>query len=49
MDVKTIFLNRYPKEDIYMEQPLDFISDDGDHQIYKLQSSMYGLKQVFRS
>ena len=36
MDVKTIFLNGYLKEDIYMEQSMDFTSSDGDHRVCKL-------------
>ena len=36
MDVKTIFLNRYLEKDIYIEQPLNFTSNDEDHKIYKL-------------
>ena len=47
--MKTIFLNRYLEEDIYMEQPLDFTFNDNDHKICKLQRSIYGLKQASRS
>ena len=49
MDVKTIFLNEYLEEDIYMEQPLDFISSDSDHKICKLYRSIYRLKHTSRS
>ena len=49
MDVKTAFLNEYLEKDIYMEQPLDFMSSDSDPKAYKLQRSKYGLKQVFQS
>ena len=49
MDVKMIFLNGYLKEDIYMEQPLDFTFSDSDHRICKLQKFIYGFKQVSRS
>ena len=49
MDVKTTFLNGYLEEDIYMEQPLGFTSDDGDHRVCKLQRSIYGLKQASQS
>ena len=49
MDVKTTFLNGYLEEDIYMEQPLSFISCDSDHKICKLQRSIYGLKQASQS
>ena len=36
MDVKTVFLNGYLEKDIYMEQPLSFTSNNGDHKICKL-------------
>ena len=36
MDMKIIFLNGYLEEDIYMEQPLSFISGDSDHRVCKL-------------
>ena len=49
IDIKTTFLNGYLEEDIYMEQPLSFTSDDSDHWIYKLQKSIYGLKQDSQS
>ena len=49
MDVKTAFLNGYLEEDIYMEQPLGFTSNDEDHKVCKLHRSIYGLKQASRS
>ena len=49
MNVKTTFLNGYLDEDIYIEQSLDFTSDDGDHRVCKLQRSIYELKQASRS
>ena len=49
MDVKTVFLNGYLEEDIYMEQPLGFTSNDSDHKVCKLQRSIYGLKQASQS
>ena len=49
MDVKIIFLNGYLEEDIYIEQSLDFTSSDDDHQVCKLQRSIYGLKQASQS
>ena len=48
MDVKITFLNGYLEEDIYMEQPLDFTSNDGDHKVSKLQRSIYELKKYLR-
>ena len=49
MDVQTIFLNGYLEKDIYIEQPLGFMSSDSDHKVCKLQKSIYGLKQASRS
>ena len=49
MYVKMAFLNGHLEEDIYMEQSLGFTFSDDDHKIYKLQRSIYGLKQVSQS
>ena len=49
MDMKTAFLNGYLEEDIYMEQPMGFMSGDGDHRVCNLQKFIYGLKQASRS
>ena len=46
MDIKTVFLNGYLEEDIYMEQFLSFTSSDEDHKVCKLHRSIYGLKQA---
>ena len=49
MDVTTIFLNGYLEKNIYIEQPLGFTSNDRDHEICKLQRSIYRLKQASQS
>ncbi|GJV29280.1 retrotransposon protein, putative, ty1-copia subclass [Tanacetum coccineum] len=49
MDVKTAFLNGYLDEDIYMVQPEGFVDPNHPIKIYKLQRSIYGLKQASRS
>ena len=49
MDMKMTFLNGYLEKDIYIEQPLCFTSSDDDHNICKLQRSIYGLKRASRS
>nr|GEX53800.1 zinc finger, CCHC-type [Tanacetum cinerariifolium] len=46
MDVKTTFLNRELKEEVYMNQPLGFILPGNENKVSKLIKSMYGLKQV---
>ncbi|GJZ92600.1 retrotransposon protein, putative, ty1-copia subclass [Tanacetum coccineum] len=49
MDVKTAFLNGFLEEEIYMEQPEGFIDPNHPKKVYKLQRSIYGLKQASRS
>ncbi|GJU85926.1 retrotransposon protein, putative, ty1-copia subclass [Tanacetum coccineum] len=49
MDVKTAFLNGYLDEDIYMVQPEGFVDPNHPRKVYKLQRSIYGLKQASRS
>ena len=46
--MKTAFLNGYVKEEIFMEQPKGFESEEGS-KVCKLNRSIYGLKQASRS
>ena len=46
MDVKTTFLNGNLEEEVYMKQPEGFSSSEGEHLVYKLKKSIYGLKQA---
>ena len=48
MDVKITFLNGELEEEVYMIQSEGFISTD-ESKVYKLQRSIYGLKQASRS
>ena len=48
MDVKTAFLNGHLEKDIYMQQPDGFIQKGQEHMVYKLQRSIYELKQASR-
>ena len=49
MDVKTVFLNGYLKEELYMMQPECFVDPKGANKLCKLQRSIYGLVQASRS
>jgi hypothetical protein len=48
MDVKSVFLNGYINEEVYVEQPLGFEDDKKPNHVYKLKKVLYGLKQVPR-
>lgn len=45
MDVKTTFLNREFKEDIYVDQPQGFVIEGKQHLFCELNKSLYGLTQ----
>jgi hypothetical protein len=46
MDVKRAFLNYPIKEEVYVEQPPDFESEEYPNHVYKLHKMLYGLKQA---
>ena len=48
MDVKTAFLNGELDEEIYMDQPIGFMTKVQEHKVCKLKRSIYGLKQSSR-
>ena len=48
MDIKIAFLNRELDEEIYMDQPIGFVTKDQEHKVCKLKRSIYGLKQSSR-
>ncbi|GKD78440.1 retrovirus-related pol polyprotein from transposon TNT 1-94 [Tanacetum coccineum] len=48
MDVKTAFLHGNLEEEIYMVQPEGFKVDGKEHELCKLQKSLYELKQSQR-
>ncbi|KAL0416228.1 UNVERIFIED_CONTAM: hypothetical protein Slati_3454700 [Sesamum latifolium] len=43
------FLNGFIEEEIYMDQPEGFTSIREEQKVCRLQRSIYGLKQAFRS
>ena len=44
MDVKTAFFNGELDEEIYMDQPIGFVTKGQEHKVCKLKRSIYGLK-----
>nr|GFB56070.1 retrovirus-related Pol polyprotein from transposon TNT 1-94 [Tanacetum cinerariifolium] len=46
MDVKTAFLNRNLRENVYVSQPDGFVDSDNPNHVYKLKKDLYGLKQA---
>nr|GFA46719.1 retrovirus-related Pol polyprotein from transposon TNT 1-94 [Tanacetum cinerariifolium] len=44
MDVKTAFLNRILKEEVYIDQPPGFVSKQYLDHVYALDKALYGLK-----
>nr|GEX74833.1 copia protein [Tanacetum cinerariifolium] len=49
MNVKTVFLNGILKEEVYVGQPLDFVSKQYPDHVYALDKALYGLKQAPRA
>ena len=49
MDIKTVFLNGFLEEELYMIQPEGFINPKDANKVCKLQRSIYGLVQASRS
>jgi hypothetical protein len=48
MDAKSAFLNGLIKEEVYVEQPPGFESEEYPNYVYKLHKTLYGLKQASR-
>jgi hypothetical protein len=49
MDVKSVFLNGYINEEVYVEQPPGFKDYKKPNHVYKLKKTLYGLKQAPRA
>ena len=48
MDVKTTFLNGDLDEEIYMEQPKDYVLPSNEQKVCKLGKSLHGLKYALK-
>nr|GEW63585.1 retrovirus-related Pol polyprotein from transposon TNT 1-94 [Tanacetum cinerariifolium] len=46
MDVKSVFLNRFINEEVYVAQPPGFIDFEKPNYVYKLKKALYYLKQA---
>ena len=46
MDVKSVFLNGFIEEEVYIEQPPGFVDLTHLNFIFKLDKALYGLKQA---
>jgi hypothetical protein len=49
MDVKSVFLNGYINEEVYIELPPSFEDYKKPNHVYKLKNVLYGLKQAPRA
>ncbi|GJW04632.1 retrovirus-related pol polyprotein from transposon TNT 1-94 [Tanacetum coccineum] len=49
MDVKTTFLNGPLKEEVYVNQPDEFVDPHHPNKVYRLKKALYGLKQAPRA
>ncbi|KAL0560235.1 hypothetical protein IC582_000635 [Cucumis melo] len=49
MDVKSVFLNGYLNEEVYVAQPKGFVDSEHPKHVYKLNKALYGLKQAPRA
>ena len=49
MDVKSVSLNRYLEEELYVEQPIGYVVEGREDKVLKLKKALYGLKQAPRA
>ena len=49
MDVKSVFLNGTIKEEVHVEQPPGFEDHQFPNHVYKLNKTLYDLKQAPRA
>jgi hypothetical protein len=49
MDVKSALLNGSIKEEVYVEQPFNFKTEEHPNHVYKLHKMLFGLKRTPRA
>lgn len=49
MDVKSVFLNGFIDEEVYVKQPPGFENPNFPNHVYKLSKALYSLKQAPRA
>ena len=49
IDMKSVFLNGFINEEVYVEQPPNFQSFSFPNHVFKLKKTLYGLKQAHRA
>ena len=49
MDVKSVFLNGFVNDKVYVEQPKGFVDAKFPNHVCKLHKPLYGLKQAHRA
>jgi hypothetical protein len=49
INVKSAFLNGFPKEEIYIEQPMGYEVKGHEDKVLKLNKALYGLKQALKA
>ena len=49
LDVKSAFLNGYLQEEIFVEQPKEFVMGGEEEKVYLLKKALYGLKQALKA